>query len=348
MSDHIDLVKRAIEFARPARLPLEIVDVPGVYNAYHTLDPQTVELIPGTEDFDALWTCCYSWQHTVVGKMESGEPIKQDQFGTRLYTPTDLNSAYVLLSHPLADRSSLEGYRWPDPADADPLFDRLGQVIRTRYADRFVEGFIDAGMFLTAGLLVGLEDYLYRVAAEPDFAVELYDRVEQYYRQLIPRYKRAGAHMITVIEDIGGTSSLVMNPAVWRRHFKPITLRFLRAVHEAGLYAGLAIDGHSGDVLDDVLEMDVDVFTVFDIHTTGLETIRAKLGGKRCVKAAVDMQRTLAGGTPAAVERDAQRLVEAFHTPAGGLIAQVVRWHRPEFPRENVLASVRAFNRYRR
>jgi hypothetical protein len=347
MSDHIETVKRAIEFRAPAHLPLQIVDVPGVYNAYHTLDPETVQFIPGTENFDAFWTCCYSWQHKVLGTTEAGETLKQDQFGTRLKTPIDTNSAYVLLSHPLAGKDSTAGFTWPNPDDVDPAFDRLGEVIRTRYPDRFVDGFIDAGMFLSAELLVGLEDFLYQLAANESFAVELYDRVEQYYRRLIPKYKRAGAHMITVIEDIGGTSSLVMNPQTWRRHFKPITQRFLKAVHEAGLYTGLAIDGHSGDVLDDVLGMDVDVFSVFDMHTTGLETIRTKLAGKKCVRATVDMQHTLAGGTPQAVEEEAARFVNAFSSPAGGFIAQVVRWHRPQFPLANVQASVRAFNRYR-
>ena len=347
MSEHIETVKRAIEFRSPAHLPLEIVDVPGVYNAYHTLDPQTVEFIPGTENFDAMWTCCYSWQHKTIGRTEAGEPLKQDQFGTRLKTPTDTNSAYVLLSHPLAGKDSAAGFTWPNPDDVDDAFNRLGEVIRTRYPDRFVDGFIDAGIFLTAELLVGLEDFLYQLAAQEDFAVELYDRVEQYYRTLIPKYKRAGAHMITVIEDIGGTSSLVMNPQIWRRRFKPITQRFLKAVHEAGLYTGLAIDGHSGDVLDDVLGMEVDVFSVFDMHTTGLETIRRKFSGKKCIRATVDMKRTLAAGTPAAVREEADRLVDAFSGRAGGFIAQVVRWHRPQFPAANVQASVDAFNRYR-
>jgi len=59
------------------------------------------------------------------------------------------------------------------------------------------------------------------------------------------------------------------------------------------------------------------------------------------------MQRTLPGGSPAEVEREAEALVQAFARPAGGFIAQIVRWHRPEFPAANVQASVRAFNRHR-
>jgi hypothetical protein len=32
---------------------------------------------------------------------------------------------------------------------------------------------------------------------------------------------------------------------------------------------------------------------------------------------------------------------------AGGFMCTVVRWYRPTFPEESVLASVRGFNRYR-
>jgi len=347
MSGHIDVVKRAIEFKHPDYLPMQIVDVPGIYNAYHTLDPDTVEFIPGTESFDSMWTNNYSWFHEPVGKSSNGETIKEDQFGVVLKTPLDENSAYVLLKHPLAGKNSLAGYEFPDPDDTDPYYERLGKVIRERYADRFVDGFIDAGSFLTAQLLFGMEEFLLQAAANIDLVTEAYEKVTEYYKALIPKYKKAGAHMITMIEDVGGTNSLVINPRTWRERFRPITESFLKAVHDENMYAGLAIDGHSADVLDDLLEMPIDVFSVFDIKTTGLNKICEKLKGRLCVKATVDMQSTLATGAPEEVEKEAAELVETLNRPAGGFICQVVRWHRPEYPAANVLAQVRAFNKYR-
>ncbi len=347
MSDHIDAVRRAIEFRRPGHLPMEIVDVPGIYNAYHTLDPERVRLIPGTEDFDALWTNCYSMFHTEVGRTPEGLPIKQDQFGTRLMTPREEQSAYVLLEHPLKG-CALKDYRFPDPDDADPHFARLGEVIGRRYPDRFVDGFIDAGIFLTTQFLYGLEEFLLKVADDIEEVTEAYARVADYYLRLAPKYKKAGAHMITVIEDLGGRDGLVISPALWRARFKPILQRFIDGVHDLGLYAGVAIDGSSRDVIEELPGMKIDVFTVFDIKTTGLETIRRALGGRMCVKATVDMQTSLAVGTPQDVAREVEELVRAFHGADGGFIAQVVRWHRPEFPAANVAASVAAFNAWRK
>ena len=110
MIDHVEEVKRAIEFRGPSYLPMETVDVPGIYNAYHTLDPENVTFIPGAEKSDSLWTCCYSWFHEIIGETPEGEPIKKDQFGTLLKTPLDTSTTYTIIENPLAHRDSLEDY----------------------------------------------------------------------------------------------------------------------------------------------------------------------------------------------------------------------------------------------
>ncbi len=347
MSEHIDAVKRAIEFRRPDYLPMEIIDVPHVYNAYHSLDADTVEFIPGTENFDSIWPCCYSWCHTVTGKSPEGEILKQDQFGTKLKVPLDENSVYVLLEHPLKGQDSLVGYEFPDPDDLDPHFEKFGDVVREKYPDRFISAKIDAGIFLTCQLLYGLEDFLLLIAGNPQAAVETYARVADYYKQLVIKYKQAGAHMITVFEDVGGTNGLLINPDTWRKQFKPILADFYKFVHDQGMYTGILIDGNSGPILDDLPEAGVDVFSVMDYQATGLELIQEKARGKMCINAAIDMQHTLPCGTPQEVEQEAAKLYEAFNTPDGGFICTVVRWHRPEYPNDNVLASVKGFNAYR-
>ncbi len=348
MSQHLDVVKRAIEFRKPDYLPMEIIDVPGIYNAYHTLDPDTVKLVPGAENFDSLWPCCYSWFHEIVGKTDEGEVLRQDQFGVKLKTPKEMNSTYALVAHPLAGKTSLEGYEFPDPDDSDPHYEKLGQVIRERYSDRFVNGYIDAGIFLTTELLFGIQEFLLRCAEDVNFVVGVYGRVMDYYLGLLPKFKKAGAHMITVIEDIGGPHSLVIRPDMWREHFKPLTKRFFQRIHDLGMYTGILIDGNSREVLEDLPDMDVDVFSTVDIRTTGIDVVREKLKGKMCLKVSVDMQTTLPRGTPEAVEREVDELVESLGSPDGGLMCYVLRWHRPEFPSANVLASARAFNKYRK
>jgi len=347
MSDHIQVVKDAIEFNKPAYLPMEILNVPGVYNAYHTLDAENVKFLEGTENFDSMWPCCYSWLHTVIGETDEGEPIKEDQFGNVIKTPNEESSSYIMLKNVLAGKDSLDGYKFPDPDEADPYMDYLKKALSKRYPDRFVNAHIDAGIFLTTMFLLGEENFLFKLADNPKFVIEIYERVMEYYKHFVLKYKEAGAHMITVIEDVGSTSSLLMQPQMWRDNFKPILNNFYKFVRDQGMYACLFIDGHSGDVMDDLLDMEIDMFKIVDLKTTGIDVVKDKLGGKLCVQACVDMQSTLPMGSPEEIEKEAHELVEALNSPDGGFMCFAPLWYRPALPMENAIASAKAFNKYR-
>jgi hypothetical protein len=126
-----------------------------------------------------------------------------------------MGSAYIYLDHPLKGKNSLKGYTFPNPDDMEPRINQLGRTVRERYPDRFVDSFIDSGLFLTSQKLFGMEEFLLKVAEDIDLVTEVYDRVTEYYMRRVPKFKRAGAHMITVIEDLGGRDGLVLNPKVW-------------------------------------------------------------------------------------------------------------------------------------
>lgn len=347
MSIHIENVKKAIEFKKPDYLPMETQYVPYIYNAYHTLDPSTVRFVPGTENFDSLWPLCYSWVQKEIGKTDKDESLRKDQFGTLLKIPKDLNSAYILLEHPLSGKDSLDDYQFPDPEDLNSWIDNFASIISQRYSDRFINVFIDAGIFLTTMMLTGTNEFYLKLATNLNFIREVYERAAEYYKKMVLKFKNAGAHMITVIEDLGQKTGLVMNPAIWRKNFKPVLNGFFKFVHENGMYTSLCIDGDTKPIHDDILEMEIDMFFMPDIHTTGLKSTIENLKGKICLKAPVDMLSTLASGAPEEVEKEAIEIVENLNSKDGGFVCEVVKWYRPEYKEENVLASVKAFNRYR-
>jgi len=347
MSAHIENVKKALEFAKPDYLPMETCQVPGIYNAYHTLDPDTVKLIPGTENFDAIWPITYSWKQTEIGRTAEGESIRKDQFGTVVRIPRDMSSTYVLMEHPLAGKSSLEGFSFPDIEDMDQWFSDLGKTIGERYGDRFFDAFIDPGLFLTTQFLLGSNDFFLKLATDLDFVVSVYEALAEYYMKMVLKFKGAGAHMVTIIEDLGSKQGMVFNPETWRKRFKPIIQSVYRFIHDNGMYTGICIDGDAKAVLDDLVDMDIDQLFIPDFKVTGVKELQEKIKGKICFKSTVDMVDTLSSGTPEEVKDEARYLVESFNAPEGGFVCEVIRWHRPSYPDENVLASVEAFNEYR-
>jgi len=120
-----------------------------------------------------------------------------------------------------------------------------------------------------------------------------------------------------------------------------------RAIHDQGMYTGICIDGDAKPVLDDLKEMEIDQLFIPDYKVTGVQALKEKIIGKMCFKATVDMVGTLPLGSPEDVRKEVKEIVEAFHSADGGFICEAVRWHRPAYPEENVLASVEEFNRWR-
>ncbi|MES0341768.1 MAG: uroporphyrinogen decarboxylase family protein [Candidatus Humimicrobiaceae bacterium] len=348
MSVHIENVKKAIEFKKPDYLPMETNHVPGIYNAYSTLDPESVELIPGTENFDSIWPNSYSWVTEKIGTNDKGEDIKRDQWGVITTVPKEETLVYVLKEHPLAGKTSLKGYEFPDIEDLNPWFEHFGKVIKDRYSDKFIDAFIDAGIFLTTQFLFGINEFFMMLATDLDFVVDAYEGVADYYSKMVLKFKEAGAHQITIIEDLGSNQGLVLNPDTWRKRFKPITTSVYKHIHEQGMYTGMCIDGDAKPVLDDLFDMEIDQLFIPDLSVTGVEALREKLRGKMCFKATVGMIDTLASGTPEEVEKEADVLAENFHTPNGGFVCEVVKWHRPAYPDSTVNASIKAFNKYRK
>ncbi len=345
--EHIERVRRAIEFSRPDYLPMELVDVPMIYNAYGTLNPEEVKFIPGTRDFDSAWAT-YHWTFEYLGKNEKGEILRRDEWGCLQKIPVDESSAYVVLENPLRGKKSFEGYNFPDPSITYPFFENLKGVIQRFYPDRFICGYIDPGPFLIAFNILGYDYLLLEMAEDIGFVVELIRRICEYHHALIPHWKKSGVHMVNIIDEFAGSGGLMFNPDLFRRYFKGFYQDLFQHIHQEGMYTGLLLDGDIREILDDLLEMDIDVLQFMEPNAVGIDTLRKKVKGKKCLKCSVDMKKTLATGSPEEVRREAEELVETLHSPEGGFICVVLRWHRPEYPSENVLAQVKAFNRYRK
>jgi len=55
---------------------MELVDVPGIYNAYDTVDPDKVDFTPRTENFDSAWVI-YHWDLKYLGKTKKVQKRKR-------------------------------------------------------------------------------------------------------------------------------------------------------------------------------------------------------------------------------------------------------------------------------
>jgi hypothetical protein len=348
MSEHIERVRRAIEFGSPDYVPMDLVDVPHLYDAYGTLDPAAVRVPAGAEDFDSAW-CTYHWRLEPLGTNERGERLRIDEWGCRQVVPEDQGVAYSVIERP--DLSTLEKVRrhpWPEARDADPIFEKKKVTIRRLYPDRFINGFLDPGPFLVAFELLGYEGLMIKLMEDLAPVKEILRRIVDYQKALVPRFKDMGAHMITIIDEIAGTTGLMFSPQLFREEFLDLYRELLAEIRAHGMYTSLLLDGNIEAILPELMELPIDVQLFVQPHATGLATIAECFAGKRAVKLSVDMMETLVRGSPREIEAEVDEYVRRFHTPKGGLLFQALRWHRPAYDAERVRASIAAMNRHRR
>lgn len=339
---HQERVTRALTFQSPDRVPLEIHDVPYLYDAYGTLDPGMVTLVPGTEEFDSL-RVTYHWTFTDLGRNVNGETLRRDEWGCLHRVPADECTAYEILEKPLTDPTAFAHYEFPDPALTDPFFARTAHLIAEHYPDRFVCGYVDPGPLLVAFNLMGYEGLLTRLYDDLDQVLAVIRGIVNYQKGVIDRWAGIGVPMVAIIDEFAGTDGLMFSPDLWRRYCAPCYEELFAHIRSHGMLAGCLFDGDISAILPDYLSIKPDVVEIMQPNLVGIERWRDALRGRVAAKASVDMMSTLATGTPEACRREALRLIEAFHTPSGGFMGISLRWHRPEYPAANVAAVAEVF-----
>lgn len=344
-TDHIEVTKKAIEFDKPAYVPLEAIDVPGLYDDYGRLDKNSVTFIEGTEDCDIVQGN-FAHVYSDVRYDSEGNILRKDEWGCTQMVPRR-GYNYLVIEHPLAHWSDLDSYKWPSSSVADSYFLEMKEGF-DRYPDRFKVGSIDPPPFELAQYLLGFENLLINIKLDLDKVKYVFGKITDYHMAIAKKWKEVGAHMVTIYEIIASQDSLMIDPNLWRQHFKPFYRKFFEYVHSLGMYTGFGIDGNALAVIADLKEAGLDVLEYREPLAIGIDTLAKVCDGKMCCKCSVDMQKTLVKGSPDDIWRQAEELVNILGSRSGGFIAQVYSWPVLRIPEENIRASVEAFNYYRK
>ena len=344
--DHIEVMRRAIEFKNPEYVPLEIIDVPGIYDDFGRLDKNKVKLLEGTEDFDSLQVI-FSYVYRDLDIDEKGNRYRKDEWGCTQMIPYDEKYSYLVVKHPLADWADLKKYQFPSPSITGKYFSQVKKELQ-RYPDRFKVGYFDPGPFELASYILGFENLLISVKTNIKKVEYVFDGIISYYMALAKNWKEVGAHMIFIYDILAHEQNLLISPSLWRKHLKPFYEKFFHYVHSLGMYTGLGLDGKIVEILPDFKDAEMDVLDYRQSTLIGIDNLARVCNGKLCIKGSIDMDGTLVKGTPKEIWHEAKQLVKILGSRNGGFIALAYRWPVLKVPEENVKASVQAFNYFRK
>jgi hypothetical protein len=291
--------------------------------------------VKGSKDFDEItdpfhrvgdlttaWGC--GWHNEVLGMV--GQAVR----------------------HPLADWAAMEQWTPPDPLRDDLLGPRDWKKVEQDLAAARREHRVTWGgglphnmVFLLLTDLRGFENLMLDLATDEPNLHKLIGIITRHNVAVIRKYLELGVEMMGFGEDQGLQNALPMNPAMWRKFFKPTFEAMYGPCRDAGVPVYMHTDGHILEIIPDLIETGVRVLNP-QWRANGMAGLVEAARGKVALAQDLDRQ-LLPFVTPAGVEEHIGQVHEALVMDSGGLmlVAEVT----PDFPLANVDAICTAMEK---
>jgi len=241
---------------------------------------------------------------------------------------------------PLADDRILESYTAPDP-NRPELYVEAERVIRSYKDEYWIVGVTPTTIFESAWALRGYEQLMMDLALRPDVAERVLDIPYRYHLTVTQRLAQLGVDMIWLGDDVGGQSSMLMSPAMWRKFFKPRMAQLIASLKAINPQLEIAYhtDGVVYPIISDLIDIGIDVLN--PIQPAAMDPVRLnkEYGDRLCFWGSLDIQRTLPFGTPADVRAEVITRLKTIGGN-GGLIIGPTHNLQLDTPIENFWAMV--------
>lgn len=292
-----EIVRRAIEFENPPRLPFwqhEVAEAP-----------------------DDVWDI---WE---MDRAEAGwffDNSVMDDWGCR-WARTEHKNMGQVVEHPLADWSAFDRFRPPNPKNPF-YFERVEPLLeqaQDRYAVVTTHFNLIERLHMLRGFAEMAEDfYLHPARIERvldmilEFKLGLLEEVHRRFRDRVDG--------IFLTDDWGTQEGTFVGMDIFEQFFAPRYAKLFGTIHGYGWHVILHSCGRINAFVPRLIELGVDVLNMQQPRAYGLVEFGEQFKGKVCFLTTVDIQTTLPRGVEKEVRQEARLLVQHWSTPAGGFI----------------------------
>jgi uroporphyrinogen-III decarboxylase len=292
-----EIVRRAIEFGYPERIPMRFASM-GIDDTIG-VPLQAAEgweaPAPNTDE----WGCLWHKPDPDSGIVNMGQPK----------------------GHPLADLDHLDDYPWPDPRDENRY--ALIEEALAGAGDKYVLVGVGFTFFERMHYLIGMDNLFVAMYEQPERVHELAERVLAFpvgVAEEIGKRFHGRVHGFGMTDDWGTQVTHFIQIPMWRKFFKAGYTRLYGAIHDAGMHAWMHSCGHVNEVIAEWIDCKLDVVNLQQPRNLGIEEIGARYRGKICFETTCDIQMTLPWKSPQEIVEEARLLLEHWATPEGGFI----------------------------
>ncbi len=273
-----------------------------------------------------------------------------DRWGSKLHMPKKDGLYFDWVDFPIkaATLSELEHYQWPSPDSLD-INAQLGLQAKKLYETTGYalvgSAVIGGGIFEQPARVMGLENFLMALVAEPAFADRLMETITDIYIESCNRYLDQVGRYIQVFtfwDDLTGQNGWIISPQVYRKLIKPKQKRLVEAIKkktDAKLFFHSC--GATRGLIPDLIEIGFDILNPVQVSAKGMDTRELKAEfGKAMVfwGGGVDTQQVLPFGKPQEVVDEVKRRIDDL-APGGGFVFAAVHNIQADVPAQNIVAA---------
>lgn len=272
---------------------------------------------------------------------------------TRIYT-----GLYWDIKNPPLRGASIEDldkYPWPRAEKIDiKIIDEFREQAKRLYnetdfvvcAEHPVYGVLELGCWMC-----GFDDFLLKMALEPEFVVKFFDKVIEYQKSVIELYYGAIGdyiHLTTSGDDFGTQTGSFMSPDMFDRLIKPYykeriayTKKFTKAYyfhHTCGSVYSL---------IPHLIDAGVDILNPIQPGARDMEPEKLKkaYGDSITFWGGIDTQYVMPRGTIGDVKSEVYRVMDVM-AQNGGYVLAPAHNIQPDVPAENIIALYDAGKEY--
>jgi len=242
----------------------------------------------------------------------------------------------------------IERYDFPDPL-AKGRFTAAKQAVKKYGRDYGIIGDIETSFFETSWYLVGLEKFLSDLACEEDYVPVLMDRVMHINTEIGKQLIELGADIIMAGDDFGTQTGMLLNPSLWRRHFKRRIEYMFQEFRKVNPYIKTAWHscGSILPIIPDFIEIGLDILNPIQPLAKGMDPVflKREYGKDLVFCGGIDIQNLLPTGKPERIKKEIKKIIDVLGSGGGYIIAPAHNI-QADTPVENILAFFEAVKQY--
>ena len=270
-----------------------------------------------------------------------------DSWGIKWHRP---KGSYYFdpIKHPLANCSyhELEYYRYPDLWNKE-YEKELNSQAESMYKDTdyfLIADSLGVGIFETAWLLRGFENFMIDLILNKDFANKLLDIILEEKKEFFGKFLDVvGPYvgMVMCADDLASQQGPLISPEIYRKMIKPRhneLFSFIKGKVDAKLFYHSC--GAVRDLIDDLVDVGVEVLNPIQVSAKNMDTkcLKQEFGEKVVFwGGGCDTQKILPFGTTKEVSAEVKERISDLK-PGGGFVFAQVHDIQPDTPPENIIA----------